>query len=305
MTRTATWERIGTDVGSAESIEDVLHRANLDYTVTLSPIFAAGMEVPKKKATLATYQDGHTEVKGIVSDSYQICQNHEAFDFINDISKQHDFTFVKAGETYTGNVYVIGRLPSFEVFGDEVAPHIIFQNSHNGNSPLRATICALRIVCQNQFTSTFSQQDNAIRLLHTKSLSDRLVASRSVLASAMEYAQHFKEDAQMLYNKKLTTEQVNEIFNTYLRQARQTEQLSERQQAKVAEEVSRIQQIYRCDDNYDFQGTAWGVVNAFADFATHKETRATQKAEDNAFITTAIDPRLMNMLYAITQRVAA
>lgn len=305
MERIASWGNIGTPVTHCNNMEEVLKHSKLDYQVDLKPLTADGLIIPNRKATIATYADGSVDVKGIVSDSYTVCQNNDAFSFINEISMDSGLEFVTAGETYNGLVYIVSKLPSFNVFGDEITPHIIFQNSHNGQYPLKATICALRIVCANQFASTFSQMDNTVRIYHTTSLEDKLLASREVMKRALEYSQHFQQDAEQLYDRRLSTDQINSIFDTYLRQSRESAVLSQRQEDSLQEQLEKLQSIYNCDDNQNFKNTMWGAVNAFTDFATHKQIRNTSKAAENLFLSTAIDTHAMNKFYQIADSIAA
>ena len=135
MTRTSTWSAIGTDVANAKNINEVLHAANLDYTVEKQKMITeGGIEVPRRFATIARYADDSTRYLGDVGDTYTICQNSDAFSFVDEI---HDeLKFVKAGETHNGLIYVIGELPSIDILGDTVTPHVILQNGHNGRFQL-------------------------------------------------------------------------------------------------------------------------------------------------------------------------
>ena len=304
MTRLATWETIGTNVRDCLDIDSVLKESNLDYTVeTENMQTASGIVIPDKYATVANYNDGSKEYKGIVGNGYSICQNIDAFNFI-DTLKPNGLEYVKAGETAAGMVYIISKLPSFEVFGDEIVPYVIFQNSHNGRFALQATICALRIVCNNQFASTFGSFNNNIKIYHTNSLQSKLATSSAVLQSVGMYMQDFKKDAEMLYNKKLSVEEVNKIFDTYFEIAKQND-MSSRQANRLIANRQKIEIAYNADDNQNFKGTVWGVVNAFTDFNTHREVKNTPTAADSKFITTTFDNRELEKFMKIATSMSA
>ena len=36
-------------------------------------------------------------------------------------------------------------------------------------------------------------------------------------------------------------------------------------------------------DNVNFKGTAWGIINAYADYITHKPVKNTKNADENKF----------------------
>ena len=79
--RVNTWSNIGTEV-NATTVEEVLNQANLNYEVAAQSIFTTigdkNIEIPKRKAIVR--DDGH--IYNVLSDSYTIIQNKDAFDFI-------------------------------------------------------------------------------------------------------------------------------------------------------------------------------------------------------------------------------
>ena len=146
--RETTWSRIGTDVSKATTLDEVLGIAGLDYNVVKTPIYTMqDGKLVEYTDKVATVNELTGETFGIVSPRYEICQNAAAFDFINSVTDEVEF--VKAGTTHTGMVYIIAKMRNQNVLGDEFTPYIIFQNSHNGEYTLKATISPLRIVCQN------------------------------------------------------------------------------------------------------------------------------------------------------------
>ena len=81
--RTTTWNGIGTTV-KTDNIQTALENANLDYEVITRPIYTeigdSKILVPGK---VATVNKDTNEVFGVVSSKYQVCQNADAFDFVN------------------------------------------------------------------------------------------------------------------------------------------------------------------------------------------------------------------------------
>ena len=179
--RNATWNNIGVTM-KENNVEDVLKKANLDYTVTTTPVFTEfngeKIKYPNKVKTVRA-TDGHPN--GIVSERYVPMQNKDAFDFINYIDD--DITFVKAGETETGLIYMIGELHEMDILGDKFKTYAIFQNSHNGRYQLAMRICPLRIVCQNQFNLSFKESNSTFLIRHTKSMDRKIAIAAETLNS--------------------------------------------------------------------------------------------------------------------------
>ena len=51
------------------------------------------------------------------------------------------------------------------------------------------------------------------------------------------------------------------------------------------------------DDNANFRGTAWGVINAYTDFITHKVPTGNSATKDEGkFMTVTFNPAAMNAI---------
>jgi phage/plasmid-like protein (TIGR03299 family) len=290
MTRTATWNNIGTTIDTCVTISDVLKTSGLDYTVEKKPIFLEnGFEIPNKVATVKAETN---QFIGVVSPSYQVYQNEEAFGFIDNIP---NVKFVKAGETRNGMVYIIGELPSTTVLGDTFTPHIIFQTSHNGLFNVRATICPLRVVCQNQFAMSFKAMKNTMDIRHSRQLVQKIEQAQRLIIDTATYMHSFSDTAEELAMLKIgSAKNVYEIIDAFFDT---TKEMTERQQKAIEEKKANVINCYHADDNQNFIGTAWGVVNAFSDYFTHAEAqKKTKTIAETKFTTVTFDGTNMNKL---------
>ena len=296
MLREATWSRVGTDVTGAQNIQEVLQKSGLDYEVVKVPMYLEnGVQIPGKFATKRKDTD---DIFGIVGKDYTICQNKDAFDFVNYIAE--DIKFVKAGQTYHGLVYIIGQLPEQYIMDDKIQPYVIFQNGHTGFTPVKAAIAPLRIVCQNQFSMAFKNAKASITISHIKSLEDRMKNARKVLITAADYMNNFKNQAEELYKKKLSKDAIDDLIEELFPEP---ETLSKRQLEAVEEKRNRFFAAYNDEDNLNFRGTAWGLVNAYSDYLTHLEpARKTENWADNKFVQVTLNPAQM---HSFVERVKA
>lgn len=299
MARTATWTNIGTDVNGCVSVDEILRQSKLNYTVEKRPIFLGtgenAFEIPKKMATVKA-ETG--EYIGVVSDSYQIYQNEDAFNFIDDID---GIQFVKAGETARGMVYIIGKLPDTTVLGDTFTPHVIFQTSHNGIFNIKATICPLRIVCQNQFAMSFKNMHNTVKVRHSSQITGRIQQAQKLIRETAIYMNGFSDTAEELATLKLGSK--NTIYQIIDAFFETTKEVSEREQRKIDEKKSKIIQCYNADDNTDFRGTVWGAVNAFTDFLTHEEKKQTKTIKDSQFMSVTFDTAPIGQFVEIARQI--
>lgn len=284
--RSSTWMNIGTEVNGAKTVNEVLERANIGYNVAKMPLSIAGTDivVPDKVATVRTDTN---EVLGVVSENYEICQNEDAFAFIDSVD---NVEIVKAGQTYTGMVYMIGKMPSTKVLNDEFTPYLIFQNGHNGKYTVKTTICPLRIVCQNQFNMAFKESANTISIQHSRNYPARLAEAEKLIKRTAQYMQNFGNTAEELAMLKIKdTDTVRNIINAFFTY---DEKATDRQIRTIEEQREQMFTAYNADDNSNFTGTAWGLVNGFSDYITHREMKNTKNKNDSQFMTVTFDPRM-------------
>lgn len=299
MPRETTWARIGTDVSHVTTVDEILTKAGLDYTVVKEPMFLKdGVEVKSRIATVKTrpedaFRPALREAAGVVSDRYTICQNQEAFRFLEEIP---NIEFVRAGETYNGMVYIIGKLPSLRVVDDEFTPFVIFQNSHNGWFSLRATICPLRIVCQNQFNLSFGSMQNTISIRHSSRIGSAMAEAQQLLIDTSLYMQGFTNTALELAQLKITDADRNRICDAFFNA---TKAVTERQQELLAEKKAALARCYLDDDNANYVGTAWGLLNAATDMETHKVRKSSEHGGESAFLNVTFDSTEINRLLRI------
>ena len=281
-TRTATWTNIGSNIRKASTVQEALELSGLNYTVEKVPIFLEnGTPIP---GAFCTKRENSDTTYGVVGSQFEIVQNIEGFDFINSMIPE-GLKFLKAGENHKF-IYIIAQLPSIDVLGDEVAPHIIFQNSHSGSTTLKATIAPLRIVCENQFNLTFRKAANKISLRHTKSIKGKLHTAQEVLIHSSDYISEFQKEAILMAQKKVSKSQVDHLLDDIFEIK---EEFNPTQVRRMEEKRDRFLAAYQAEDNQNFIGTQWGLVNAYTDFVTHKPLKKdTTQALENHFIKTTL-----------------
>lgn len=287
--REATWANIGTDVKQCKNnIDEILVKSGLDYNVVEQPVFIGGGDAASDRfKAIVRESDGH--VYNITKKSYTICQNRDAFAFLEEMPE--DLEIVKAGESGSGMIYLIGVLPTLKVLGDDFTPHLIFQTSHNADFALKTAIAPLRVVCQNQFNTAFGDNSNAITLKHTPGIAANVHEAGRILRGTSEYMQYFAKKADMLATNKVNVEKAIEILLPISKDA--TEASANR--VEEAREVFRG--LYNTSDNQNFRGSAWGLLNAVTDYSTHETGK--KSAAENRFVASIISPDFQKKAVAL------
>ena len=269
--RTTTWHAIGKSVEECKSMEQVLKASGLDYTVEMRPVFFSGNNsgtwegIPNRFVTVRT-SDNHPY--DVVSDKFEIIQNREAFDFVNYMGDE--LSFEKAGETANGMVYIIGKLPEVSILGDAFTPYVLFRNGFNGKTKITAAISPLRIVCQNQFNFAFKHTNNAITIRHVRNAEAKLEEARETLRMTADYMEQLTLMAERFATMKISGPQMERVVK-YLFSIPEDTAINPFKRKNLEDQRAAFIAAHEQEDNRNFRGTAWGLINAYTDFITHKE----------------------------------
>lgn len=282
--RLATWGNIGTDVQGSTNVAEVLKAANLDYIVSKQQVkLSSGVTVPNRFATVRE-NDGH--IYDIVSDRYSVVQNHEAFEFVDLIADK--VKFEKAGETASGMVWIIASLPGVTILNDEFIPHVIFRNGFAGNTKITAAIVPLRVVCQNQFNHAFQRANNMVKVLHVGDVQQKMKEAQEVLQLQAEFMHDINRQAEKYATTKLTKKYIDRVMDDLFPIPEDANPYARHRMELQRDEFMAA---YNHDDNSNFRGTAWGMINAYSDFATHLEpTGKSETKHENRFMKTVFNP---------------
>jgi phage/plasmid-like protein (TIGR03299 family) len=247
-------------------MEQVLAASGLDYVVEKQPIYLGpnrSIEVPNRFATV----NSQGKIYDVVSDKFEVIQNRDAFDFVNFMGA--DLTFEKAGETANGMVYIIGKLPSMNILGDAFTPYVIFRNGFSGKYKITAAICPLRIVCQNQFNVSFKETNNTVTIRHVANANAKLEEAREVLKKSADFMVTLDRQARMFAEIKLSPNALNRVLDRMF-PIDGLEEMNAFKRNRLVTAREAFQAAYNHDDNSNFRGTAWGMINAYTDFITHQ-----------------------------------
>lgn len=300
MKKATTWANIGTEVENAKNMKNVLKRSGLDYTVTKQPVFLGnGAKVPGK---FATVNDETNSVFGIVGNDYRVLQNLEAFDFADNLIDK-GMTYERAGQTENGLVYIIASMPEYHLFGDEMKTYLIFQNSHDGTTPIKVAIVPLRIVCQNQFNVAFKNSDNTIVIRHTDAAEYKLVEAKRVFQETIGYHKQFKALASEMQEIKLAKAQTIGILEKMFPVSENDGAARERRMIEARTAVAKI--FVKDDDLQNNRNNGWGLLNAYSDYMTHSEpVRKTENWEESKFRSVTLQKADMNKMVTLIKEAA-
>lgn len=290
--------RIKTELDGLATGPRIRVAAGLDWEVEKEPITtASGIIIPDKFATVR--QDTMAPL-GVVGRSYTVV-NNDALDAWGDaLVDTSDAKYETAGSLRGGKVVFYSmELNHLEinVGGDAVdeaiKTYLLLTNTHDGSRSLEALIVPIRVVCANTLTMAMRSASASFRMRHIGSMDGKIAAARDALGITFRFVEALKANAERLILKKVVDDQVYDIMSKAVWPV-DPEWTPERMERATAVKAF---EVYRTSPNLaNIRGTAWGALNAVAEYADHEATFAPRGAGS------AEDVRASSVLYGNAKR---
>lgn len=264
--REKPWHGLGTEVSEAPTSADALRLAGLDWEVQQKNIqVCGGSKIENYKANVRS-TDG--SVLGVVSDSYKIVQNADAFSFTDELIGG-DVRYETAGSLRGGKkIWLLAKMPKRKIAGDAVEPYLCFSNTHDGTGAIRVCMTPIRVVCNNTLNLALNTAKRQWSARHTGNIEQKMQEARMCLQLADAYMDGLGDYADKLANKTINDEELDKILNEMFPVE---ENDSERKKTMAKKAKDEFMVCYWRPDIAQFLNTAWGVVNAMSDMVSHSE----------------------------------
>lgn len=268
------------DISNTNSVSEALELAELNWNVESKKLYDEyGNELPRYKGN---FRDTDGELLGIVSDKYSIVQNIEAFSFVDSLVNE-GFKFDSAGSFRNGrSIWVMGNLPQTSILGDVISNNIVFVNSHDGSSGVKVMMTPIRLICSNMLNLALKRADRIWATRHIGNINTKLEEAKYTLCLANKYTEELSIEAERLVNIKISDAEIEALFDSLFPIDRNKD--SERKINNLTLMKNNFIQCYNAEDIKQFKNTAYGAINAFADFVDHKDpNRITNNYYENSW----------------------
>lgn len=303
---------MGVNLQNVASLETALKLSGLDYTVEKKPLqFMSETETVWNGQSVkvsapfpienmfATVRSDNNQFMGIVGKGYEILQNQEAFDFLDSMVLS-GAKFETAGSYGTNSAknFITMSTEPMKILDDNFLPTMMFLNSHDGTKSIQVMYINVRIFCSNCIARAKKGAENSINIRHSRSMRDKMDIAREVLLAQTNYFEALKKEAEKLAVKPFS----KEAFESLARELFPVkEEDSEIVQIRNLAKVEQLLTAYRQDDLANFNNTAWGAIQAVADFESHPVNM--RKTKVNGGFTNVVNA--MPLLNMVWERVAA
>jgi phage/plasmid-like protein (TIGR03299 family) len=294
MLRTTPWNQIGTDITGIKNINMALQVSNLDFEVVKNPIFDNNGNTISGWFANTNISNG--DVLGIVKKNYQIVNNNEAFDFVDSLVDE-GVEFERAGQFHYGRAsWILGKMPRTDILADTFDPYLLFTNSFDGTGSIKVAIIPLRIACSNAINMALKRANRTWSTRHIGNINGKLEEAKYTLGLADNYMTALKEEANRLVAKKMSNTEFKQIVDRVL--PIDTNKDSARKIRNIEDIKSAIYSCLQAPDLANFNGTAWGYLQATTDALDHlAPVRTTENYAENNWFKIANGHNLVDNFY--------
>lgn len=274
------WHGLGKVIPDALPSGEAIKVAAMDWLVEQHPVLTdSGTLIEGHKANVRADTG---KVLGLVSDKYKVMQNQECFQFMDSIleSSEGQAKYETAGSLFNGRqIFLLARMPDLSLVGDKTESYMFLTTSHDGSCGLTCGLTNVRVVCNNTLQLALGSSQRVWKVRHTAGIQNKAVIAKACLLQAAKYQSQLPSLALEMAKKKVQEEAFfRKLFST----------LKMGEDAKE-EATAQIAFLHRDKpDLQNFKGTAWGLYNAVADFASHlepkRETANTQSVKMQRFM---------------------
>lgn len=272
MERRAPWIGIGVS-GEWASSEEALAASGLDFTVRQEQLFwnkqtEPGIVMEEPAPMYGNVRTDTNELVGCVTPQYKVLQNNDAFALIDPFLNGNGL-ITHAGMTQDGLVFMVAELMTKGIGGEEYMINLMATNSFNAKYPCQIIMTPVRIICQNMYRGLM--KDRVFLAKHTLTANERLVA----IANSDKLDQNVNAFANIIESsqaKKMTRKQLETLIALLFPYSNNEGERKQVFKEKVDEQRDMfIAKYYNAEDNVDHHGTAFGFVNAYMDYVSHRD----------------------------------
>lgn len=158
-----------------------------------------------------TYRTDTNAILGVVGSGYEVVQNAQAFDFIDNIIMGGDASFETAGVIGNGaKIFITAKLPSHVKLagGDIIEKYIFLTTTHDGSGKIIAAITPIRVVCQNTLTIALRNCKQKVTFKHTKNVHNKLDMAHKLMGLTNKYYDEFETLMEALRQTPVRKEDV-------------------------------------------------------------------------------------------------
>lgn len=268
--REVPWHRLGTVVETAPTAKEAIRLAGLDWRVSKEPLICCEKVV---KDRFGLVRDVDSECLGICGEWYNIVQNCEAFDFLENLVGE-ELRYETAGSIFNGKkVFITTKFKEqWRIADDDVELYLLISNGHTGQDALKVAVTPVRVVCNNTLQAGFGQARRLWSMVHSDNISSKMQEAQRTLRLTENYMKSFVEIGNKSSEIPVSTGRFEELMDILF--PKPSDECKTKRGWTIREnKMNALWSCYNAEDIRQYHGTAWGIMNAVADYESHYRTK--------------------------------
>lgn len=281
-TSTPAWHGLGHVIpGGISDIDTVLNVGQIGFRVDKVPVrysFDGSDRVMDDRWVTVRSDTG--AALGTVGQRYEVFQQRQIFDFLEDLADMHGVLWESAGALRGGRrVFVTMQVPDSIVvdrggLDDEIKLFIVAINSHDATSQAEVVVTPWRVVCAN--TERFALADAASRwaIRHTSGGLGNLAEARRTLGLTLNYATTFETEETALARTDLAIDDFHRVIADLWPL---DDDATDRTRTIAAKRTARLDAMFRTETERAGR-TAYAAERTITDYLDHVAPRRPGKS---------------------------
>lgn len=271
-------ERAGVDLTGEENFNNVLERAELNYTVEKVPMHTPEGNVVDGKYLLRRTDNNF--VLGTCGERYHVVDNEQMFEPFNSIVESSGAVYESAGMVAHGKAnWISARLgDGFTVRDDTYQRRVIMLVYHNGLARNSYFSYNNRVICNNMMASLNSaSKSNGIGVKHTPNWEDNLTLAINAFNESITSSNYFAKQAGQLAMKKMTDKQAarfaKDFFNDFKKPEKgKKKKVSQRSATRLDNKIEQLVTLFK--EGLGNEGkTRYDMFNAVTEYLDHHSVK--------------------------------
>jgi phage/plasmid-like protein (TIGR03299 family) len=295
----AAWHGLGTVLDHAMTSIEALREAHLDWEVVQGDMWATlppaedgtpvRIALPNYRANIRA---DNSELLGVVSKDYGLVQNHEAFDFLDDLATEEVLRYEAAFSLRGGKqVVIVARSGDTDKVSDHdvLKRYLLFSTGHDGSTGVRIMPTNVRVVCANTFRLALGQagEGELLTIKHGRDVKANLNRAKNILAKSYEQFACFTTGAIKMANHKLSSDQFQEFLDYVTPQAVDPTDQQTKALSNMRHDIS-VNMLHHHNQIGGMDNSAWAAFNSVTQYVDHLPRR--EEKHEQRFNVTQFGP---------------
>ncbi len=268
--RVAPWLGVGVQ-GQWDNSLDALQAADMDFDVRQERLFWQrddhGIVYNEVAPMFGNVRNTDDKLLGCVTPQYRIIQNRDAFSLIDPFLGTGG-VITNVGMTEDGLCFMVARMQVETIGKEPYEINLMLTNSFNTKYPCQIIMTPIRIYCQNMYRKLVN--DRIFLAKHTTTANERLIQIANGNAIEKKVLA-FSNVIESYQGKHMNTSQLEALIAMLFPYPKEGGPRELTYRLKADEQRERFKdQYFDAPDNRKHQDTAFGFVNAYFDYLSHR-----------------------------------